>query len=266
MLEYLARNTSPLSAEDWTAIDNVVVSSASKRLVGRKFIEINGPLGAGVQTVQIPKLAVVDDRFEVKEKLSQNLSIIYKDYKLSWRDIESARQYNMPLELGPVAAASAVCAYKEDELIFDGNKEFNSQGLMNTKGSITVDPMDWKTNGNGFHNIVIALEKLTDTGFYGPFALIMSTSLYALMHRVYDSTGVLEIDMIRDLITDGVFQTPILKGDRALIIATGQENIDLVIAQDLITAYLGPEGMDHLFRVFESIILRVKRPESICVF
>ncbi len=45
-----------------------------------------------------------------------------------------------------------------------------------------------------------------------------------------------------------------------------KENIDLVIAQDLITAYLGPEGMDHLFRVFESIILRVKRPESICVF
>jgi uncharacterized linocin/CFP29 family protein len=86
------------------------------------------------------------------------------------------------------------------------------------------------------------------------------------MHRVYDSTGVLEIDMIRDLITDGVFQTPILKGDRALIIATGQENIDLVIAQDLITAYLGPEGMDHLFRVFESIVLRVKRPDSICVF
>jgi uncharacterized linocin/CFP29 family protein len=47
---------------------------------------------------------------------------------------------------------------------------------------------------------------------------------------------------------------------------SGQENVDFVIAQDLITAYLGPEGMDHLFRVFESVILRVKRPESICIF
>jgi len=262
---YLARDTSPLSADDWTAIDKVVVDSAKKRLVGRKFIEINGPLGAGVQTVQIPKLGVADDRFEIKEKLSLNLPVIYKDFKLSWRDIESAKQYNMPLELGPAAASSAVCAYMEDELIFDGNKEFGCQGLMNTKGNMTVEPMDWKTNGNGFHNVVIAIEKLTDAGFYGPFSLIMSTSLYALMHRVYDSTGVLEISMVRDLVSDGVFQTPILKGDKAVIIATGQENIDLVIAQDLITAYLGPDGMDHLFRVFESIILRVKRPESICV-
>jgi hypothetical protein len=32
------------------------------------------------------------------------------------------------------------------------------------------------------------------------------------------------------------------------------------------TASPGPEGMDHLFRVFESMALRVKRPESICVF
>jgi len=266
MPEYLARDDSPLSADDWAVIDKVVVDSAKKRLVGRKFIEIKGPLGVGAQTVQLPKLGGSDDKFEIKEKLTLNIPLIYKDFKLSWRDIESARQYNMPLELGPAAAASAVCAYKEDELIFNGDKECGCQGLMNTKGSTLLEPVDWKTNGNGFQNVVSAIEKLAEASFYGPYAMIMSSSLYAQLHRVYDSTGVLEIAMIRELITDGVFQSPSLKGDKAVILATGQENVDFVIAQDLITAYLGPEGMDHLFRVFESVILRVKRPESICVF
>lgn len=39
--------------------------------------------------------------------------------------------------------------------------------------------------------------------------------------------------------------------------------IDLAVAQDMITAYVGPEGMDHRFRVLESLVLRVKQPGAI---
>jgi uncharacterized linocin/CFP29 family protein len=42
------------------------------------------------------------------------------------------------------------------------------------------------------------------------------------------------------------------------------QNLDLVVAQDLVTAYLGPENMDHHFRVLESLVLRIKRPGAIC--
>jgi len=266
MSEFLARNDSPLSADDWSAIDNVVVESAKRRLIGRRFIDITGPLGAGTQMVQLSKLGLADDRWEIKERLSVNVPVIYKDFELAWRDIESAKQYHTPLELGPAAAASAICAHKEDDIIFNGDEEYGFQGLMNTKGSTVVEAVDWNENGSGFQNTVSAIEKLVDAGFYGPYAMIVSASLYAMMHRVYSTTGVLEIAMIRELVNDGVFQSPILKGNSAIIIATGRENLDLVIAQDLITAYLGPEGMDHLFRVLESIALRVKRPESICVF
>ena len=33
---------------------------------------------------------------------------------------------------------------------------------------------------------------------------------------------------------------------------------------DLISAYLGPEQMNHPFRIFESLVLRIKRPGAIC--
>lgn len=266
MSEYLARDDSPLGVDDWSAIDKVVVESAKKRLIGRKFIDIAGPLGAGTQMIQLSKLGITNERWEIKERLSMNVPVIYKDFKLAWRDIETAKQYQTPLEIGPAAAASAMCANKEDDLIFNGDKEYGFEGLTNTKKSTMVETIDWNTNGSGFQNTVSAIEKLVDAGFNGPYVMVTSASLYAMMHRVFSTTGVLEIEMIRELITDGVFQSPILKGNSAIIIATGQENLDLVIAQDLTTAYLGPEGMDHLFRVFESVALRVKRPESICVF
>lgn len=266
MSEYLARNDSPLSSDDWSAIDQVVTESAKKRLIGRKFINITGPLGVGTQTIQAPKLGGFDEVIEIKERTSMSMLMISKDFKLSWRDIESAKQYSMPLELGPAAATSAFCAYKEDEIIFNGDKEFGYSGLMNAKGSKSIDAIVWKETGNGFQNVVNAIEKLSSEGFYGPYAMAVSTSLYATLYRSYGMGKVTEIDMIRELVTDGVFQTPLLKGDKAVLIATGRENADLVIAQDLITAYLGPDGMDHLFRVFESIVLRIKRPESICVF
>ncbi|HGE71575.1 TPA: bacteriocin [Candidatus Poribacteria bacterium] len=266
MLEFLARDDSPLSADNWSAIDKVVVESAKKRLIGRKFIDITGPLGVGTQTIQLSKLGVDNDRWEVKERLNIAIPIIYEDFKLNWRDIESAKQYQTPLELGPAAIASAKCAYKEDNLIFNGDEKNGFQGLLNAKESIALEALDWNENGNGFQNVVSAIAELLDAGFYGPYAMIISGSLFALLHRVYSTTGTLEIAMIKELITDGVFQSPILKGNSAVIVATGRENFDLVIAQDLVTAYLGPEGMDHVFRVFESIALRIKRPKSICVF
>jgi len=65
---------------------------------------------------------------------------------------------------------------------------------------------------------------------------------------------------------DGVYQSPVLKANEGVVVATGSENLDLVIGQDLITAYLGVDDMVHPFRVFETILLRVKRPEAICTF
>ncbi len=267
MADFLAREEAPLDSKVWEGIDNVVIESARKRLIGRKFITITGPLGPGAQVAYIPKIGGFDaDRVEIKERLNLVIPMIYKDFKLSWRDIEYSKQYGMPLELGPAAVSAAYCAIKEDELIFYGSDEYGYKGLLNSNNSTSVQVLDWKVNGNGFQNVVSAISALSSAGFYGPYAMIFSPSLYAMMHRVYDGTGSLEIEMIRELVTDGIFQTPVIKGVGAVVVATGAENFDLIIAQDLITAYMGPESMDHLFRVFESVLLRIKRPESICVF
>lgn len=50
-----------------------------------------------------------------------------------------------------------------------------------------------------------------------------------------------------------------------MVLAQGPHNLDLVVGQDLITAYLGPENMDHTFRLLGGIVLRIKQPGAICV-
>jgi uncharacterized linocin/CFP29 family protein len=88
--------------------------------------------------------------------------------------------------------------------------------------------------------------------------------MYAKMQRVYDNTGVLEINQVREIVEAGVFRTPVLPNNKAIVVSTGAENFDIAVAQDLVTAYLGPQDMSHPFRVLEALVLRIKRPQAIC--
>jgi uncharacterized linocin/CFP29 family protein len=70
--------------------------------------------------------------------------------------------------------------------------------------------------------------------------------------------------MVRELMTAGVFQTPVLKPNEAVIIAAGPQNADLAVGIDLAAAYVDQVDMDHRFRLLETIVLRVKRAQAIC--
>jgi len=111
---------------------------------------------------------------------------------------------------------------------------------------------------------VNATGALAEKGFFGPYAVVVSPSVYAMLHRPKaEQMGLLEIKQVKELASGGVYQTPALKGNQMLVISQGVENLDLAVAQDLVTAYLGPAGMEHVFRVMESLALRVKRPDAI---
>ena len=58
-LDYLMRDSAPLTENEWQALDDIVVHTARAGLVGRRFIRIYGPLGAGVQAVVVDRLSGV---------------------------------------------------------------------------------------------------------------------------------------------------------------------------------------------------------------
>jgi uncharacterized linocin/CFP29 family protein len=280
MSDYLMRDDAPFSDEEWEKLDELVVGVARKLLVGRRFIQLTGPLGAGVQTVPVPAVGSAEaclhdeegcaceagecEVIQVTGHKFLSLPLIHQDFRLAWRDIEASRQMGWPLELGPAAAASAACARAEDELIFHGHPEHGYEGLLNATGRHTVSLGNWDESGQAFANIVAATEALVADGFYEPFAVVLSPALYAKTQRIVEGTGRLEGKLIKDVAEGGLFRSPVLAEDQGLVIAQGAHNFDLVVAQDLITAYLGPENMDHTFRAMEILSLRIKRPGAIC--
>jgi uncharacterized linocin/CFP29 family protein len=265
----------PFNDEQWELLETTVIETARRQLVGRRFIDIYGPLGEGVQTV-------VNDIFERPETgnlslhgevsgLSQptgrvNLTIplLYKDFILYWRDIQQSKSLDIPIDFSPAANAAQQCALLEDDLIFNGSDQFNLPGLMNVKGRLTHICSDWMKSGNAFSDVVEARNKLLSMGHSGPYALVVSPSLYALLHRVHEGTHVLEIEHVRELMTDGVYQSPVISGDAGVVVATGRQNLDLAIAEDFDTVFLDVENMNYLFRVYEALALRIKRPSAIC--
>lgn len=278
MTDFLMREDAPLSAEEWSQIDAAVVGVAKKLLVGRRLIEIFGPLGPGTQHIAVSRYQVTEaclhksgggqcgegcqcdgdcDPVDLSGREIIELPLIHKDFVLRWRDIAASRQLNMPLDVSPAMAAAAMVAQKEDQLIF---------GDLLASAGTKVSAADWQEPGNAFANMVAAASALAQAGFFGPYAAAVSPAVYALMHRpMKGGMGILEIKQVKELASGGVYQTPALKDNQALLISQGAHNLDLVLAQDLTTAYLGPDKMEHLFRVMESLALRVKRPGAVCV-
>ncbi|MGG1573461.1 family 1 encapsulin nanocompartment shell protein [Fictibacillus sp. NRS-1165] len=266
---------SPLSGQDWSQLNETVINAARKQLVGRRFIELYGPLGRGVQSIfndiftenveaKMDFQGSFDTEIESSKRVNYTIPLIYKDFVLYWRDLEQAKNLDIPIDFSPAANAARDVAVSEDQLIFHGSKEFDIPGLMNVKGRLTQLVGNWYESGNAFQDIVEARSKLLEMNHNGPFALVLSPELYSLLHRVHKDTNVLEIEHVRELVTDGVFQSPVLKGKTGVILNTGKNNLDLAVSEDFETAYLGDEGMNHPFRVYETVVLRIKRPSAIC--
>jgi uncharacterized linocin/CFP29 family protein len=248
MSDYLMRDAAPLSAEEWERLDKVVIDTARQYLVGRRFVKLVGPLGAGTEVVPI---GVGEKRDFLR------MHLIYQDFKLYWSDIEASRRAGMGLELGLAAMAAAGCARQEDKMIL--GKMLEAAGNKTELG-------DWSETGNAFEAVVQARKELVADDFYGPYAVVLSPDLYARTQRMARGMGRLEAKLITDLAEGGLFQSPLLEPDQGLVVSLGGHNFDLAVAQDLTVGYMGNEDLDHLFRVLERLVLRIKRPESICKF
>jgi len=247
MSDYLMRDAAPFSAEEWQKVDETVVHVARQYLVGRRFIKLVGPLGAGTEVVPVGS---------GESRSMVPLTVIQEDLTLAWRDLEANRKLGLPPELGPLAQAAAKCARAEDELVLGG--------LIAAAGN-KVAIGDWDEPGAALEDIVAATKELIASDFYGPYAIVLSPALYAKTQRVARGMGRMVSKLIQDVAEGGMFQSPLLEDDQGLVVSLGMPNFDMVVGQDLITGYLGNEGLDHLYRVMESIALRVKRPGAICL-
>jgi len=270
IMDYLFREGSPIPADLWEKIDDAVVSAAKKILTGRRFINIYGPLGAGIQSINVDNRAELDEiegNFSViKGRIYQQIPLISQDFSLLWRDLESSEQMGLPVDLSSAIQAASQCALKEDEFIFFGNDELGYKGLLTDDGTIKLPISNWGEGENPFKDISTGLARFIENGIVGRKALALSTKLFVQLQRIQPGTGITEFDRISRLLDGNIFSTPVLKGDQAVLVCSEPQNMDLVIGQDMITSYLETKNLNHYFRIFETILLRIKNKQAVIVF
>lgn len=275
-MDFLMRDDAPLNEQEWQALNDVVIGVARAGLVGRRFIRIYGPLGPGVQAVLVDRLAnVVPGTIDVYGEADSAqvapggrqvvpLPLLYKDFRIFWRDAAAARAQGFPTDFAPAAAAAAMLARTEDELIFHGNA--GQPGLLTVDGHAGVAKAnDWAKAGDALTTVAKARQTLVANGAMGPYALALSPDLYALLWRVHGQVGRLELELVQQVADAGVFQSPVLGEGEGVLVSAGLDVLDLAVADDMQVAFLGPENMNMMFRVFESVALRIRRPEGVCV-
>lgn len=270
-MSYLSRESSPLSEELWSQIDSAVIEAARKVLTGRCFLHIFGPSGIGTEYISI------DDEDSIEEVENDGLvttrgrrfveiPLIYDDFTLLARDLESAKKSGLGVDLHNAARAAEECAIKEDRLIFFGNSKLGYDGLVTSQGTKKIAKGDWSAGENAFVDIASGIEHFTESGIYGTYALTVSPDLYMQLQRLQPGTGMLEADRVAKMLNGHLYVSRVLGKEKAVLTASDQMNMDLVIGQDIATAYLEQRDLNHCFRVLETVLLRIKRRQAVVVF
>lgn len=275
-MDFLAREDAPLTEQEWERIDGAVMKAARANLVGRRFLSLHGPLGLGAQVTWVDALEGVTpgtvgvpgsgDAAPVEPGTRRllMLDLLSKDFTVMWRDVLSTRDQQLPLDVTVVFAAATMIARAEDSLIFYGS-EANS-GIMNVEGHSTVSLAGGLDKpGSGLAAASEARSLLVTAGALGPYALVLAPDLYSKLLRIPGSGGRLELELIASVADAGVFQSSVLKKGTGALVSTGPEILDLALGGDMQVAFLGPDDMNLPFRILESLALRVRRPEGICV-
>ncbi len=268
----------PLAADQAERMRQAAIAEVRRTVVARRLVALFGPLGAGVESVPLESIRK-DERAEIdlegkpdahpigthERETYVRVPLIYKDFLMHWRDVKWSQDIGAPLDVTNAIRAAHQVGHAEDNLLFNGSADLKVHGLLNWPGSLSIKGGDWNQAGVPVKDVYAAISKLLEANHHFPYALVTSLDLYETLVKPVRESPVLELEQVRQICEDGVSWSPQIPAGTVAVVSTGAQNFDIAVAEDLQVAYLGPSDMNYRFRVYESLVLRVKRPTAICV-
>lgn len=270
MEDYLGRDASPLSEEFWKRLDEAVVETAKETLTARRFLPLYGPLGPGVQVAPTDS-PVREEKTENGFTFSPRRSFVEvpqlsEDLWLLWRDLEAAEREGQPADLSPVRIAAQALCRREDQMVFYGVKSLGVDGLLTVSGVNKLKRGDWGTGEGAFIDIVSGVSALQQKGRMSRHTLIVSPDLFVQLHHIQQGTGLMEIERVRHLLEGRIFQATVLQPGTALLLCAQPQYMDLLVGQDIRTAYTEQVELNHHLRILETALPRIKYPDAVVVY
>lgn len=244
-------------------IEAAAVAAARDTLTGRRIIDVEGPYGLGLTTVEVGNddLCRQPGPGEASAVVSRAISVpmIYRRFALSKRRIAAYREMGQPLNLRVVEDAAQAVAQREEEFIYQGQPDFHLPGLLTVDGRNTLAGGNWQSVDQVLEDVIAAVNILDEKGHRGPYGLALAPALYNNLFRRYAGTDLLQIEHLKRLCTRGIIKAAIEGG-----VLVAQDVGSIVLGQDLRVSYLGPDAAHENFTLSESLVLKIEAPDAIC--
>ena len=265
MENILMRDDAPLTDAQWQLIDATVSEVIGRVVVGRRMLDLYGPLGFGAYTVPLYTYNSANGE-PVRAKIARQLTLntLTREFVIAAKDLELMNE-GQPFDTAPIAAAATQLALAEDKLLFSGDAAEGVEGLLNVTDRLTLPLGDWAEEGQALADVSTATAKLVEAGFYPPYFVAMHPLLYTKLQRVYGRRGILEIELLEKQAKGGVFSSPSIPEDKVLVIAAQPQYVDLAVGLDIATGFVETVSLEHHFSIMETLALRVKQPGAVCV-
>jgi uncharacterized linocin/CFP29 family protein len=168
-MDYLNRGQSHLPEAIWREIDKAAAEAARDRLTGRRFLELQGPFGAGLTSIE----AGNDDYCrqpsaeEAGAVMGRAISVpmLRRAFRLGVRRIAGYVENGQPLDLTPAQDAAEAVANREEEFIYRGQPDFRLPGLLTHEGRQQLDGGDWAAVERALGDVLAAVTQLDEAGY-----------------------------------------------------------------------------------------------------
>lgn len=260
-MDHLNRAQAPLGETVWNDIDAAAAEAAKALLTGRRYLEVEGPYGLGLTTLEVGQDEAIDaDDSTAVLGRSISVPVLRTTFKLSARRLAAAEQ-GQPLDLDPVDEAAEKLAELEEKILYQGHPSHGLKGLETVDGHCSHDCGDWNDLDQVLNDVIAAVTTLDEGGYIGPHALVLAPRYYNQLFRHYPGTGMLQVEHLRRLFCKGIYKSPMVSGGLVVDPRVGP----IIIGQDVRAGFSHFDGLYYHLFLSASLVVRFDDPAATCV-
>ncbi|MDO5725584.1 MAG: family 1 encapsulin nanocompartment shell protein [Tissierellia bacterium] len=250
-MDILKRSIAPISEEAWEEIDETAKDVLTSILSARKTIKINGPKGWDYNAVSEGRLEIIDEgdvnvgQYKLKRLVEPRIN-----FELDKWELDNIERGAKDLDLEPLEKACEKIAVFEDNLIYNGYKPGDIEGLADAaKHQMAFG----KEPNTILKNIGEAKFKLFNAYVKPPYNLMVSKEAYERINKIFEGANL--IKQIENLIQGKVIRSKAVKG--AILVPHRDDDLELTIGQDFSIGYESHDSEKIQMYVTETLTFRV---------
>jgi uncharacterized linocin/CFP29 family protein len=263
-MNILKKSLAPLTDAAWDEIKGEAKKVFKASLTAREFVDIDGPNGMDFSAVPTGKLITPQNQSQkgVNYGIRQVLPLIEvrKPFMLDLWELDSLSRGARSVNLDPLADAAAEVARFEEDVIYNGFKLGNSQGLIHGSEHPAVKTPD--DPDEFLKEVAQQVIQLKKSYVNGPYTLVVSEKIWKNLVKLTE--GYPFTKQLKNIIKGKIIVNYNL--GHSLLVSEQGGDYELVIGQDLSIGYDSHDTKKVKLYFTESFTFRILSPEAIVVF